>query len=700
MRTFRVETFRRHSETWCIARAREELSPGTYGPFLSLVGSFADLSFGALVQVEGVESRHPKYGTQLKVSALTQVVKTDDLAGVRAYLERLPHVGNARANLLLAKLGSPEAVLAALDSNDLEALRVTGLSEERLQAVLQGHQRQARLRTAVLWLAPFRLSPRVVEEAGDVWGEAVEAVLTADPYEVERLPSGSFQDGETIADALGIPHDALVRRVARACHAVETQVEAGHTWVRKAELGHAFDDEALDAAVRRERLVCEGDYVTLARLARAEATVARELWRRLNDEQVESYEFGDATVQRAWNTGTPHKDQVDALKMAGRERVMCLVGGPGVGKSASTKALVQLLQPVVDDVVVLAPTGKAARRVTELTGLPASTIHRWLVGQRLRKENDDRGPMLSLIIVDEMSMVSVELFANLLDALPERVRLVLVGDPDQLPSIGPGNVLADILESTVVPYVRLTHIFRQASESRIPYFARDVNRRQVPNPLDIAGSDVRFFAAESGEAARDFAVLAATQLIPAQTGVPANAVRILTAMRSRGACSVDAVNEVMQRTCAVTTGPAVALGPKRFVYLGEPVMHTKNNYQLEVMNGETGFVVELDMAASTLTVDYGDRTVRYQKNDLAQLTLAYALTIHKSQGSSMPVVLILCDDSQSFMLTRALLYTAVTRAEKLAVFVGQPTAFVRGLQNNRDNIRLTRLREKLTLQKP
>lgn len=406
-------------------------------------------------------------------------------------------------------------------------------------------------------------------------------------------------------------------------------------------------------------------------------------------------------TQTLWGDLKPGEEQVRAIHLAAKSKVMCLTGSPGTGKTASLQALIKLYQANSLEVICLAPTGKAARRMTELTGHDASTIHRVVLPLLKTRGKLDAG----VVTIDESSMLDAKLTADLLAVIHPDTRLLFIGDVDQLPSIGPGSVLGDIIDSGVVPVMRLTQIYRQASESRIPYVARDINQRRHPD-LKVKGTDVSHI--EIAAAKKDDDIARAQQLANIQqmvihmiTKVLPNSkwkftpqdIQIVCAQHNQ-AIGVKEMNMVMQ---SVVNPPnnrlSLGIGNDYQVYVNDRVIHKENNYQLGVMNGEVGIVTELDKKG--LVVTYPDKVVSYTQSDPWELHLAYAITVHSSQGSGFPAVIMPVHSAHQWMMTRKLVYTALTRAEKFCIFVGEASAIHKAIASKRDEGRRSSLRERL-----
>lgn len=501
-------------------------------------------------------------------------------------------------------------------------------------------------------------------------------------------------------------------------------------------------------------VVIEEGRVALRETHAAELSLARSI-RRLAGAEHEALEV----PADLWDGFEPHEAQVDALAKIAQARVSILTGGPGVGKTTIVRTTLKLFQDNGLKVIQVAPTGKAAIRMTDQTGFPARTIHRALGFSGQGWIHHSGNPMpVSAVIADESSMVDVHLFASLLAAAKTGTRVLLVGDIDQLPSIQAGRVLYDLIQSGVIAVARLTKIFRQASESRIPYVARDINEGRVPDNLVGEGTDVRFVERGTEEAVLDLIVKAVTIGIPQQKGIPTRDIQVLAAQKSRS-IGVEALNIALQSAVNPTQDHQldISVGANYQVRPRDRIIHTKNNYDLGVMNGEMGWIIEThplgvdldkypdvhtsedvaDDAAEDLDVtgyDDGDdddfghegsgsasmdpdseeskvkkrkkiyvlvaefdgRQVAYNKAEARELQLGYAITVHKSQGSQFKAVVMVAHSAHQFMLTRQLLYTGITRAEKYVLIVGQEAAVAKAARNVRGAERRTQLQRFLT----
>jgi exodeoxyribonuclease V alpha subunit len=512
---------------------------------------------------------------------------------------------------------------------------------------------------------------------------------------------------------LGIPRDAVIRAQAGVRHVLQEFAEDGHCAVHQDELmetaGTLLEIPALTIAqaveieCQQERLVAEDidgkPCLFLAPLHRAEVSIAAHLLRLLQGtppwEAIDPARAIPWVEQRTGRTLSP--SQREAVATALHSKVTVITGGPGVGKTTIVTSILQILQAKKMAVLLCAPTGRAAKRLTETTGLEAKTIHRLLEFDptSMGFVHGHTNPLRAdLVVVDEVSMVDVVLMSQLLRAIPDHAAVLLVGDVDQLPSVGPGTVLADIIASGCIPIVTLTEIFRQAATSQIIVNAHRMNQGQLPVMRDDGQSDFYVIRADSPEEIQAKLLRVVTERIPQRFGLhPIRDVQVLTPM-NRGSLGARALNGVLQEALNPEATPRVT----RFGWTyapGDKVIQTVNNYEKDVFNGDIGRVTRVDVEAGQVEIDFDGRPVSYDVGELDEVALAYAATVHKSQGSEYPVVVLPLATQHYPMLARNLLYTGVTRGKQLVVVIGQPRAVAIAVRNVRSVQRLTNLAARL-----
>ncbi|WP_022928745.1 SF1B family DNA helicase RecD2 [Patulibacter americanus] len=674
---------------------------GAPGGHHVVVGPVGHLDAGDRVLATGQRQQHPKHGERFRVQRLQSVAPTDDEA-VSRVLQRVPGVGPRAADALIERFGAE--LLERLDDNPRDVLRrVKGLTGEKLADAVEAWRAEAGPRAVRLLLERHGLDAatigRVIRALGD---DPDVDLLRADPYRLTSRSGIGFPTADAIALALGedpasddrkraavvhalalseddghchLPHDELVRRTTRLLagrDAPWSTVDALAPGVALA-LKELIDDHAVvDREGRVASLELDEDEALLATIVARMSTDDPVLGIDVPAEPPT--EDGTGGTGGAGGNPLPSAEQWEAVRQACGRRLSILTGGPGTGKTQTMRALVQVLKDAGSSVLLCAPTGKAARRLAEATGARATTIHRLLgfvPGDGFQHDEDDPIPDGGMLVVDEASMLPLDLAVALLRAVGPSTHVLLVGDVDQLAPVGPGRVLQDLLESQRVPAVRLSRIFRQAERSLIVRTAHAMNRGEPPI-TQPGPDDVRdFFFIDRSDAltAADEVVSLATRRLPAHYDVPAvGGVQVLAPQR-RGACGVEALNARMREI--LNPGGRVAKGSA--LREGDRVMQTRNDHEAEVMNGELGMLVRVDGDDALLAMDDG-RTVRLPLIRLDTWDLAYACTVHKAQGSSIPVAVVPVVTEHRHMLTRNLLYTAVTRAEKACVMVGDRAA--------------------------
>jgi exodeoxyribonuclease V alpha subunit len=674
-----------------------------------VVGVFPPVSVGAQIRATGSWVMDRKHGEQFRVESLVEAMP-DTLAGLEKYLGSglIPGVGAGFAKRIVSKFGTD--TLRVLDEQPERLKEVTGLGRTRIDSVTESWKKHRAVSNLMLLLQTHGASPRLAARIIERYGDRSARVLQQSPYRLALEVQGvGFKTADRIAQSLGISGDHPERAQAGVVHELGSLADQGHVCCERTqlvertammlEIDAVHVEEAIDKLWSSERVVVEGDTVYSFRLHEAEVTVAQEL-QRLSEHSTDPLPGFEKAIEAFEKRGGIElaTQQRAAVEAAAREKVLLITGGPGVGKTTIIRAIVSVLDSANVSVRLAAPTGRAARRLGEATSRTATTLHRLLefeprTGrfQRCRESMLDTGA----VIVDETSMVDLPLCASLLEAMPDDARLILVGDADQLPSVGPGAVLRDLLASDGVRKVRLDEVFRQAGESGIVVNAHRILHGEKPESAgrDEPGAD--FFIIERSDPEHAAATIESlvTERIPKRFGIdPIRDLQVLTPMH-RGAVGTQALNARLQELLN-PTGPALERGFMR-IRLGDKVMQTRNDYEREVFNGDVGTVSFVDNEERALRVRFDDREVEYDDNALDALTLAYATSIHKSQGSEYPAVVLPLLTAHFVMLSRSLLYTAVTRAKKLCVLVADPKAVGLALSELRAGERATGLRARI-----
>jgi len=692
--------------------------------WLAVVGSFPPTAVGARVRVRGRIEQDRAHGPQLRAESLIELAPKT-LAGLEKYLASglVKGVGEKLAKRIVEAFGLE--ALRVLDETPARLREVDGLGEKRAAAVERAWREQRALRDVMVFLqshgASAALAIRVVRRYGS---RAIETV-SREPYRLALEVRGvGFKTADRIAKAIGVAADSPERMQAGVLQVLHDMTEAGHVWSERhevvgraailLELGEQGEQDvrdrlkrALDATVLAGHAVIEaagsvgdGDDVAVyafdvhaaeVRLARRLAEIAQGASPSIGgvDQALRAFE-ASADVKLA-------DEQRMAVEQAARQRVLVVTGGPGVGKTTILRAILSLLQRAGVGVRLAAPTGRAAKRMAEATRTEAMTLHRLLEFEPKTgtfKRDAGRPLEAGAVVIDEASMLDLPMADALAQAVAPGTRLVLVGDVDQLPSVGPGAVLRDVISSGVVPCVRLKHIFRQAARSLIVTNAHRINEGELP-VTGPASADADFFIVDrrDPERARETIVELVTSRIPHRFGLdPVRDVQVLTPM-NRGPSGAAALNEALQASLN-PAGPALTRGARAY-RVGDKVMQLRNDYDKNVYNGDVGVVLGIDSEEGTMTARFDDREVAFDAPDLDDIALAYACTIHKSQGSEYPAVVVPLLTTHFIMLTRNLVYTAVTRGKRLVVLVADPRALELALSDYRRDERRTRLADRL-----
>jgi exodeoxyribonuclease V alpha subunit len=682
---------------------------GVHRGALPAVGTFPAVGPGTRVRITGELVHDAKHGEQFRVESLVPIAPST-LGGLEKYLGSglIPGIGPGFAKRIVATFGLQS--LSVLDEHPERLSEVSGIGRHRIEEIKKTWSSQRAISNVMLLLQTHGASPALAARIFKQYGDKSANVLQRHPYRLALDVRGvGFKTADQLARSLGISGDHPERAQAGVLHELGELANQGHVVVPREliseraaqmlEIDQAHVAAAIDKLWASERVVVESGGVYLSWLHAAEVSLASGLIRLLEspgqslgglDAALAAFEQ-NARIQLA-------PGQRAAVEAAARHKVVVITGGPGVGKTTIVRAVLNVLARSRLRVKLCAPTGRAAKRLSESTGVEATTIHRLLAFDP--RQNDfqldaDNPIEADVSIVDEASMIDVPLAAALVAALPTAARLIIVGDSDQLPSVGPGAFLRDLIDSGKVPTVRLNEIFRQAGESRIVLNAHRILHGEMPQSVEADSPNADFFVVprknpeEAAELVRELVVTR----IPRRFGFdPKRDIQVLTPMH-RGPAGTIALNELLQGALN-PDGPALESRGQK-LRLGDKIMQTKNDYEREAFNGDIGVVVGVDTEHRKLTVRFDQRDVEYDDPSLSSLTLAYATSIHKSQGSEYPAVVIPLLTSHFVMLSRNLLYTAVTRAKKLCVLAADPRAIRAALAETRREERMTRLAERL-----
>lgn len=684
----------------------------------TIVGNLPSLTPGETLRLQGTWTHHKKYGDQFHVHQYETVVPAT-LTGIQRYLGSglIKGIGPVFAKRLVEAFGAE--TLKVIEEAPGRLAEVEGIGPIRQQRITTAWAEQREIREVMLFLQGHGVSSTYAVKIFKTYGQAAIATVKANPYRLAQDIYGiGFKTADRIAQTMGVPSDSPLRAQAGIIHVLQELADEGHVYAPEADLLRAAEttleiprhllSDAIADLTREGQVVEEspegGRCIYLKPLHVAEEQVARRLADLLRAPRLPV----QIDVEKAllWVEGITRlhlaAQQREAIRMAITRKALVITGGPGTGKTTILRCIIQILEKKGMRIHLASPTGRAAKRMTEATGHEALTIHRlleWSPMQGGFQRNAHRPLDTDLVIVDEASMIDIVLMNGLLRAVPLMATLVLVGDADQLPSVGPGTVLKDILDSGQVPAVRLTEIFRQAEQSRIVLNAHRVNRGEFPDlsrsPVG-QGSDFHFLPEEEPERLQQLIVELASRRLPTSLGFdPTEDIQVLTPMH-RGVIGAAQLNAALQAALNPARADATeVMRGGRVFRKGDRVMQMRNNYDKEVYNGDIGRITRIDLQEQEMVVHVDGRPVTYDFSELDELTLAYAVTVHKSQGSEYPAVLLPMHTTHYPMLQRNLLYTAMTRAKRLLVLVGMKKALAIAVKNDATIRRRSRLSDRL-----
>ena len=677
-----------------------------YDDHVTLVGNLLEVPAGSVLLCEGEWRVDKRYGQQFQCETWEEVMPATAY-GIEKYLGSglVKGIGPKIAKLIVGHFGTDTIEVI---ETDIERLyEVPGIGKKRVEKIRESWEKQKDIKNVMLFLQGFGVSTAYAAKIYRQYGKESIDKVKENPYRLaDDIWGIGFKTADGIARKMGYEMNDERRLRSGLIYTLNQLADEGHCYAEEEQLIATAkqmleaDEEcirtAMTHAIETEDLMLDGTAIYLPPFYYAECGTANRLNTLVHTKEEGSIfttRFDLGKLQR--ETGIEYDEvQVEAIRQAIASKVMVLTGGPGTGKTTTTKAIIAALQSAGMRILLAAPTGRAAKRMNEATGMEAKTIHRLLEynPQDGYKRNDENPLEGDALIVDECSMIDIILMNNLTKALPTTMRLVLVGDIDQLPSVGAGNVLRDIIDSGVIPVVRLTRIFRQAQSSRIVMSAHAINRGCFPDISNGQHTDFFFMKQEEPEKVAETIVSLVRDRLPKAYRQPTANIQVLTPMQ-RGVVGAANLNMALQQALNYNTA-ALVRGGYTFKE-GDRVMQLRNNYDKDIYNGDLGYVRSVDMEERTLTVDFDGQMVEYEASELDELTLAYATTIHKSQGSEYPIVVMPVLMTHYVMLQRNLIYTGITRAKKICVLVGQTKALAYAIHNMKVLKRNTRLKERL-----
>lgn len=719
-----IERLTFHSEETGYTIARFKV-PGEMD-LITVVGSFANIQPGQTLRLQGIWHEHPKYGAQFQVEQYTET-KPATLTGLEKYLGSglIKGVGPVTAKRIVAHFGLD--TLEVIETNSHRLSEVPGIGGKRVKQIQTTWEEQKSIKEVMVFLQGHGVSTTYAVKIYKQYEENAIAVVTNNPYQLAIDIYGiGFVTADTIAQNLGIPSQSEYRYQAGLLHVLGKAAEDGHCFLPLPELlneavallsskEHEADREAISVVVQemasKQDLiieVVEGNMQLCYRptFFYSEQSLAKLLKQKLGQSlEVDSARVRDWIERFTQSRGIQlSEQQQQAVQSAATSKVMILTGGPGCGKTFTTHTIVALWKAMGKKIALAAPTGRAAQRLSEMTRLEAKTVHRLLeFDPSSRGFKRDLGNPLpcDAVIVDEASMLDLFLAHSLLKAISKDTQLLLVGDIDQLPSVGAGNVLRDLISSEQVPVVRLTQVFRQAAQSLIIRAAHQINQGQYPYLEPITDQPTTDCLWHNGGTEPEHGVQAAgeliTEFVPKLGFNPITDVQVLCPM-TRGVIGTRNLNKVLQNLLNPPHPEKMEITRGGTIFReGDRVIQLKNDYERGVFNGDLGNIAAIDPEEKEVTITYPGNVATYDYADLNEIGLAWAVTIHKSQGSEYPVVVLPLYTQHYLMLFRNLLYTGITRAQKLVIVIGSKKAIAIAVNQMRQQLRYTRLSERLKM---
>ena len=687
-------TYQNEKNGYSVIRCRAK----DYQELITVVGVMPEIHVGSVLSLTGKWKVDPKFGRQFAAETIEETLPAT-VYGIEKYLGSglIKGIGPKFAKRIVNTFG--EDTLRIIEEHPDELLKIGGIGPLRVERIKKSWAEQKEIKNIMLFLQGHDVSTSHATKIFKTYGENSIAIVRENPYRLaDDIWGIGFHTADAIAQKLGFDQTKPVRLRSGLLYTINKLSEEGHCYatrelllkagaellgVKEELLSTTLDEMILAEDVKTEEIPEAGeDAIYLPPFFFSEIGTARRLREIFSSPKPLTVNSEGLENRIRQKTGIVYDEiQMKAIRTALESKILILTGGPGTGKTSTTRGIITAFRETGAKILLAAPTGRAAKRLSETTGMEAKTVHRLLEvkppeGYQRNETNPLEGDVL---IVDECSMIDLLLMHNLLKAVPDSMTLILVGDVDQLPSVGAGNVLRDLIDSGCFPVVRLTKIFRQAQSSRIITNAHRINKGQMPDLSNGRESDFFFVEQEDAEAAAGEIVDLIKTRLPAHFRVSARDIQVLSPMQ-RGAVGAANLNQMIQE--AVNPGETGFRRGGVSFRARDKVMQIRNNYEKEVFNGDIGIVESTDPEERELIVNFEGRSVTYDISELDELVLAYAVTIHKSQGSEYPIVVMPILMSHYVMLQRNLVYTGVTRAKKVLVLVGTKKALALAVRNS------------------
>ncbi|MDF2593723.1 MAG: helicase, RecD/TraA family [Clostridia bacterium] len=679
-----------------------------YIDLVTVVGSMATVNVGSIITLRGFWASNPKYGRQFDAKEWEESLPAS-IYGIEKYLGSglIKGIGPVYAKKIVSLF--KEHTLDIIEEEPDRIIEVPGIGKKRVEKIKKAWQDQKEIKNIMIFLQSYGISTAFGSRIYKVYGNNSIEVVKENPYKLADDVYGiGFKTADMLASKLGIDKDSFKRCRAGLFYTLSQLSEEGHCYATSEQLAakcvEILEIEEAKIVMSMDHLLLakelikeEPDMIYLPPFYYSEKGVARRLKQIMESHSRKQVKSSDKVIDLLEKDDNITYDTIQraAIRQAEASKVMVLTGGPGTGKTTTTHGIISLFKHSGMEVLLTAPTGRAAKRMSEATGMEAKTIHRLLECKPPEgyKKNEDNLLEGDVLIIDEASMIDIILMYNLLKAVPDHMIIIIVGDIDQLPSVGAGNVLQDIIASEVIPTIKLERIFRQAMGSKIITNAHKINKGETPDLKGGSNSNFFFIEEEDNEGVINTIVNLCTKRLPNYYKINSiQDIQILTPMQ-RTETGAANLNTVLQS--ALNKNPLCLKRGATEYRLYDKVMQIRNNYDKEVFNGDVGFISAIDLEERILKVTFDDRDIEYEALELDELVLAYATTIHKAQGSEYPIVIMPLTFSHYVMLQRNLLYTGITRAKKAVVIVGNKNAVYVAVKNNDVKNRNTKLAEML-----
>lgn len=687
---------------------------------VTVVGNLLSVSPGEVLKLKGEWSNHPKFGEQFKITSYESLIPAT-VKGIERYLGSglIKGIGPVMAKRLVTKFGLE--TLQVIEADPKRLAEVDGIGDKRIEMIKKAWDDQKEIREVMVWLQGHGVSPTYGAKIYKKYGKESIHIVQENPYRLATDIFGiGFITADKIAEQIGISKESQIRAEAGILYVLHQLSDDGHVYypyeplveecnkilgvereiIVKAIGKVTVDREIIIEDLNQEQYKENNKAIYLAKFHVCEVGIATLLKALMQSQKnLRAFDRDKAIewVQQELKIQLAENQQM-AVREAIDKKVLVVTGGPGTGKTTIINSIIRIYKRLGKKVLLSAPTGRAAKRMSEATDNAAKTIHRLLEFSPKEggfKKNQDSPLEADLIVIDETSMVDTILMYGFLKAVPRDATLILVGDVDQLPSVGAGNVLKDIIDSGAIPTVRLNEIFRQAKESMIIVNAHRINRGEMPLFTHQGNhpQDFYFFQIEEPEKALEKIIELCKDKIPQKFGFnPIDDIQVLTPMH-RGVVGSANLNIELQKCLNPSQDEFVRGG--KVLKLGDKVMQIRNNYDKEVFNGDIGKIIKIDREQQEVVVNYDGRAVPYEYSELDEIVHAYAVSVHKSQGSEYPVVVIPILTQHYMLLQRNLIYTGITRGKKMVVLVGTKKAVAIAIRNNKPQKRYTLLKDRL-----